>query len=793
MKTEVAIAGRSHCSTGVSASIRPLSFFLGFGVLLLMVLAMFGPVLFSSEAVVISKPHTDLFDQFAYWRLFGFNELRQGNLALWNPHVFSGMPFLGGFQSALLYPLNAFFLVLPLSKAINVSVALHVFLLGLFMFLWASYRGLHPAACLVSAVIVMFCGPHFMQIYAGHLPHLCTMTWAPLVFLSIDGVLEKRSSRWCLLGVFAVTMQILAGYPQHVFYTGVASSVYVGLCLFRTDRKFSAVFGFFAIYAGACLLAAIQLLPGIEVAAESVRSHGASYEFAARFSFPPENLLTLLTQDFFGNDRTVAYWGRFYYWEMSLFVGITGLVLAICGFFCGRPNTRRFSTVMTLVLLVLAMGKYTPVFKMLYLGIPGFASFRGSSKFLFQASLFIAMLSGIGLDHMIRGNRIRLRAAYAIFFSGLLVGGAAILIGYTANDVLPGQWWQQGMLNLYNTAETYLSESHYKDATFLHQAGMIAYKSVGVSAATLLFLALLFFASRKYLKLTYIIGLLAVVELFFAARPSLTTFDLASMGSPVIERVLAEHSGDYRILNLVNGNMAMASGTGDIWGYDSVVLRRYAEFMTFTQGLPPEEATQYVEFTRFHRLYKMLRCRFAFIPTDGKIGIIDEPDVMPRLQLIQRYQIGHSRDDIFKMMADESFDPRKEVILEVLPTIEPVVSDDRGTVAVVDSSTDHLTIEADLPNAAFLLITDAYSKGWRARALPGSCQDAYDLLPANYVLRAIPLSKGHHRICVEYLPWSFQVGKWISLIAIAFYGILIGMEYRKPCETLKQKSPKITN
>jgi hypothetical protein len=742
--------------------------------LLAVTVCMFGPVLFSSGQVVISQSDTDLFKQFAYWRLFGFNELRQGNLPLWNPHVFSGVPFLGGFQSALFYPLNALFLVLPLSKAINGTIALHVFLLGLLMFLWTSYRGLHPVAGLVSAAIVMFCSPHFLQIYAGHLPHLCTMTWAPLVFLSIDGFLDKRSIRWLLLGVFAVAMQILGGYPQHVFYTGVAASVYLGLLLFKTHRKLSAASGFFAIYAGACLLAAIQLLPGLQVAAESVRSQGASYEFASRFSFPPENLLTLLNPNFFGNDGTTAYWGRFYYWEMSFFVGITGLVLAICGFLRGRPATRRFSTIMALVLLVLALGRYTPVFHLLYSYIPGFASFRGSSKFLFQASLFVAMLSGIGLDHIIQGNRIGRHAAYIVLAAGLVVGVGAILLGYVANGILPEQWWRQLLYRIHDTGESYLPEIHYKDAAFLYQAGMTAAKSLAAAAATLLLLAFLFFASRKHHKLTYMIGLLAVIELFVAARASLPTFHLNSMDSPVVKKTLAEHSGDYRVLNLVNTNVSMATGTGDIWGYDSVVLKRYAEFMTFTQGFAPEQATQYVAFHRFHRLFKMLRCRFAFVPAKGKVGIVHENDIMPRLVLIQNYQVIQDRDAIFEKMESDAFDPRNQVILERQPSITPVFSDEKGTISIADTSTDHLSINAFLPSPAILLITDVYSAGWQARPLAGSSQKVYEVMPANYILQAIPLSKGNHKLRLEYAPMSFQIGKWISIMSLIVYAGLTG-------------------
>src|SRR6185295_3090825 len=107
---------------------RVKSFLAGLAVLAALTLAMFARVLFVPGDVVPAHPNTDLAMQYIHWRAFGFGELRHGNLALWNPHLFSGAPFLGGFQSALLYPPNLIFWILPLAKAVSWSIALHVFL-----------------------------------------------------------------------------------------------------------------------------------------------------------------------------------------------------------------------------------------------------------------------------------------------------------------------------------------------------------------------------------------------------------------------------------------------------------------------------------------------------------------------------------------------------------------------------------------------------------------------------------------------------------------------------------------
>ncbi len=737
-------------------------------------LAMFADVLFTTQPVVLSNRDTDLSQQFVHWRTFGFDELRRGNLALWNPHLFSGAPFFGGFQSALLYPPNVLFLVLPLAKAVNFSIALHVFLAGAFTYGWAANRGLRPLAAFLSGAIFMFCGAHFPHIFAGHLPNLCTMVWAPLLFLAIDRLFAKPSVGSCLAGMFAVAMQVLAGHPQYVFYTAVAAAIYSGLCLLKADHRLKIVAGLAAMYGGGAALSAVQLLTGITEARESVRSLGTSFQFAAMFSFPPENLLTLVTPTVFGGLTGVPYWGRCYLWEMSLFVSITGLALAIFGAVTGDRKTRRFSITMAAILFVLALGAHTPLFKVLYNVVPGFDKFRGSSKFIFLLSLFLALLAGIGLDRLLSARQVP-RWLMAL---PLVVGVSLVLVGLwvrtSAADSRPDSTWKRTIAR-FAGPESYLSPKAYEDAVFQLQAGRHASDTVFVAAGTFLLTAFLLYAGRGSPWLAPGLVGLAVLELFVFARGSLDTFDLNSVDSPAVKNFLAEHPGDYRIMNLINPNSAMSTGALDMWGYDPGVPLRYAQFMAFTQGLNPDEATQYIPFRRGHRWYAMLRCREVFIPgQNGEVRQMDAPDPLPHLQLVQRFRVLTNRNDIFRAMDQASFNPREEVVLESKPEPAPASTSGQGTARVVDSSTDHLTIEASLPSPAILLITDGYSRGWRARGLPGAAQTEYRVMPANYGLRAIPLAAGRHRLRVEYMPAGFVAGKWVSLAAwLGFLGFLM--------------------
>ena len=157
-----------------------------------------------------------------------------------------------------------------------------------------------------------------------------------------------------------------------------------------------------------------------------------------------------------------------------------------------------------------------------------------------------------------------------------------------------------------------------------------------------------------------------------------------------------------------------------------------------------------------------------------------------RLSLVSAARVIPDRDDLMAAMQSPQFDPQRCVLLQTAPEPPPAPGALPGSVRLIDETSDTLTVEADLPQAAILLITDAYCTGWRARSLlPESraVQASYEILPADYFLRAIPLKPGHHRLLVEYRPTAFVVGKWVSLTALAPYvlaGVALLLRRRLP-------------
>jgi len=159
----------------------------------------------------------------------------------------------------------------------------------------------------------------------------------------------------------------------------------------------------------------------------------------------------------------------------------------------------------------------------------------------------------------------------------------------------------------------------------------------------------------------------------------------------------------------------------------------------------------------------MLRVKYVVVMENSVMSI--NPGAIPplrRLELVGAYQLHGQRAEILRALGEASFDPRKEVILERAPDPAPVAADTQGSASIVREGTDFMEVDAEVASPSILLVT-----GWRATPLEGSSQRSYELMPANYALRAVALDRGKHRLRLEYAPSAFRIGTVVSAIAWA--------------------------
>lgn len=325
--------------------------------------------------------------------------LRSFDLPMWTDQVFMGVPLLADSQLGTFYPLNWLTVWLPAWDALKVSVLIHVAWAAAGALVLARRAlGLPVVPALVAAITFAlggYVGAHAEQI--NQLQGIAWMPWAAACFLPPASGAQTRGGRivalWVLSGVLALIA--LTGHTQTLFITGVMLGVLALVPRGEAGVRGVAagiglrVAGLAAASGVALALAAVQLLPTLELTGLSNRSGGFSALAAMAFSWNPNlaarGLLPSLDGQVFG--------------EYVAYLGVFGTGLAVWGALYGR-RARRPWLILALVGVVLALGLHTPVYWALA-ELPGFNLFRVPARWLAFVALGGAMLAGLGADALL--------------------------------------------------------------------------------------------------------------------------------------------------------------------------------------------------------------------------------------------------------------------------------------------------------------------------------------------------------------------------------------------------------
>lgn len=718
-------------------------------------LAALGGVLIDPEQV-LSSHSGDVASRFLYTRGFAVSELLGGNFPLWNPFIYSGTPFLADFQSGLLYLPNLIFLFVPLSLAINWSFGGHLLLLGLGMYVWAISRGLGKAAAFIAGAAAMFSATVMLQIDAGHLSSLCSMAWMPFVFLGMDRWTAGRRPGWIAAAAVAAAMQVYAGQVQYFYFGAITAGLY-GLTLLKNSvARWQVAGGLAAIYPLAAAIAAAQLVPGLAALAESMQDSAEPRELAA--FLPLENFLTVLCPWFFGKIPREFYWGRDRLWEMNLFGGLGVFLLAAYGLWNGGRIQWKWIFLLAGVLF-LSLEICAPLHRILLEVLPGLRGLGGAPTFIFFAGLFLSLAAGMGAQDLLARKT-------AASWPAFLAGGLAVLL------LLASMWFRgsQGAASLdslahavQKTGETFHSNEEWgkgRQAALIWSANALRYSGFLLAGFAVMWAL---GVRRQGVRIAVVVA--AVVEVFFFARSTVSTFAFQTAAYEPLRQALWNIPGDFRILNLFNPDANMRLKREGIWGSDSLRLRRYSHLMMTARGKAPDVMDVPPDFSETHAVLEMFRCAYFALLKKDQVELAPAGRPYPRFYFVSDYEV-LPPDQILARLADPAGDWRKKIFLEEEPIPVPSALPPNARVSVRDVSVNHYTLEIMADTETILVITDSYSRDWRVISLPGSAQITYRLLPVNCAMRGIPLTAGTHLLRVQYSPAGLALGVGVTLAAL---------------------------
>lgn len=779
---------------------RPLLLdLLSLALLALVVVAFFWPLVFAGHWI----PHGggDLVS--FLWPMYRFSarSLWAGEIPLWNPHLYSGAPYVADNQSGVFYPINLLAFALfgePSYGVMEGLVVFHIWLAGATTFVLLRGMGLQRPAALLGGTA--FALSDLFVTHIGNLNLNATVAWLPLLLLLTHrALIEKgrRSVSWAAGAGAVLAVTALAGHGQMLLLVGLALA---GFTFYRLAADVGAISnrtGAIRAYAFKWLRAvliiaigvggaALMLLPAREMAEHTGRGH-LLYEEATAYSLPPQALVGLLAPGFYGRSAT-GFWGDWDRVEVG-YAGVATVVLAAVGVglayapwvakLKGSEShvhpTRNlesgfpvgFFVLLAALGFLLAMGRYTPLYGLLHRYVPVFDQVRVPARMIVLADLGLAALAAYGLDRLLR------RASPAAAWGGLgavAAGIALLVLGLGQVRAVPPDRVTQ------------------------------ATTSIIVATALLALSGILIWLVRwRRWTAWLLVGLLAVDLVALGSTLEIEPNDptLGFQHQDVVA-FLRQDTSLYRIEATAGAwqpDAALTHGLYDIDGiFNPLGLAPYHAYLAVAKG------------ERGASLYNLLGAKYVLAPkgqTPGDERLVavysENPEIdvylntkaLPMALLVYEAHTVTSHTEAWNALFAD-FDPTKTVILEEsqatgLSEIEG------GTIEFVKYRANEIVLAVETPTDGWLVLSEVYYPGWQA-TVDG---EKTKVLRADYTFRAVQLPPGKHVVRMTFTPRTWQVGlavsgiTWIGLAAWIVWEVKRYLGKKRPTSNLPPQQPMV--
>ncbi len=789
---------------------RRLGFFLLIvfsGILLLY----FWEALFRSQLMVERDLSIFFFPNLKLW----VEAVKAGEFPLWNPYTLSGQPLFASLQTCILYPPNILLLLLPLGFAYNLTIVLHFFLSGWFIYLLCREIGGSRTAGVLACLSFSLGG--FLLSIHNVLNTFQSVTWTPLIFFFFLRALREWSWKYTLLSMITILVQFLGAGIEAFLLTQVflLFLVFFPQSLLPKDRylpwkwRLGMVVLIYLLFVG---LGAVQILPFWEMTKNSVRYYGFSFQQATRWSLGWSDFLYFFLPDFFY--RGLEYYPTDQNYLKSIYLGIIPFIMLFF-FFRGQDRRRPWFGIILLVSLLLALGKSTPFYLWLFTIVPGLHTIRYPAKFFFLTNIFLCLLTGLGWDALrdrLKGDLQQKQGALKkgsiilAFFSALILLGLSLFHGPLLsflNHSFPISYARPWGLNLHNLERF----SFFALLTFLFFI-FLADRKISIKwAATFLIVLLtldLFPANWGYYRRMD-------QKSFFSVSPNLKVV----LDDPEKNRIYKDplmvnigihqknnidewvyfllkecFSFDYPLIHRIHN----ASGFGlltylpyhDLLAvlYETSASPKATDILRVmnVKYLLWREAIQDPSFKLIHtgETYDVLPDVVSDrppmqVPVNKTIipHLYENKGVLPRAFLVSRYQVVRDRKQRIVKLEKKDFDVTNVILLEETPLPPP--SGDGAIpagdgVRILSQSLNRIELAASCTGPRLLFLSETYYPGWKVW-IDGKRAKIYR---ADHAFRAVALGPGRHIISFIYRPFSFYFGLAVSaLTCILLIGYFI--------------------
>lgn len=502
-----------------------------------------------------------------------------------------------------------------------------------------------------------------------------------------------------------------------------------------------------------------------------------------------------------------SYWGNQPGTSGPVYVGAILVFLFVLGLFVLEDRLKWALLAATLLAMMLSWGKNFMGFTDFFINyVPGYNKFRAVSMILVIAELTIPLVAILALDKILKNpdllkKRIKvMNVSLNVFYLSLaLTGGFALLFWITPDTFF--SFFSQYEVQQFNMLKR--SNDPAQIAAFmdnLKAVRMAIFRADALRSLLFILLAaalLLLFSKRKVSKGWFIAGMaiLVLLDLYPVDRRYLNNDNFVrsrKMNDPFTKTIadnyiLKDKSPDYRVLDVTKNVFNDASTSyyhESIGGYHGAKLQRYQDLID-----------EYL-----HTEIDQIRSAFKKQPTPEAVdNLLDHQQVLnmlntkyiiynPKAQpIFNRFAFGNAwfADDYHWVNnADEEIAALGKTDLKTVAVVDkrfaqqlegkkfPV--DASAEIKLVSYAPNHLVYNFHSTAEQLIVFSEIYyNKGWDAfvdgKKVP--------YFRADYVLRAMAMPSGKHKIEFRFEPNAWHIGERISLISsiLLLMGAIVGI------------------
>ncbi|MDD5688032.1 MAG: hypothetical protein PHE88_09410 [Elusimicrobia bacterium] len=303
----------------------------------------------------------DLTNIFYPWKTAVCEAIIKGEMPLWNPYSYCGMPLMANLQTAVFYPFSVLFYIFGFIKGLKYFTIIHTFIAVFFMFLYIRSKKLNSMSSVTAGLVFAFGG--YLITKTEFLSLLGTVVWLPLIIMLCS---ESNIS----IAGLSISFALFAGYPPVLLFIMIL--VFIELLLKNNIKKLALII-FLSM-----IISSIQILPFIELVFHSIRQKGLMLSDAAIWSTNYSDLISFISPVFLKKEATGLFTGEKYFWLKSYWVGFFASFVMLFGIFTSKLKKKRIAMYLIVVMfsLLFSLGNKTPVYLFIYKYIPGFNLIR---------------------------------------------------------------------------------------------------------------------------------------------------------------------------------------------------------------------------------------------------------------------------------------------------------------------------------------------------------------------------------------------------------------------------------